>query len=158
MKKREYPLSRLDISPSNGLDLDERSALEHFFGKNQEDAVALFEENFGYYAEELTYMGNKAFFYYLGSVKSYLERNEDQFEPSDHEEIAYDLLGVFQGRKEKIQEPNEYYHWIVSFVINHLNEIISDDNSWVVSLGLTSEKKLRSLIRRWGELGLPHSR
>lgn len=151
-------MSRLDISPSNGLDLDERSALEHFFGKNQEDAVALFEENFGYYAEELTYMGNKAFFYYLGSVKSYLERNEDQFEPSDYEEIAYDLLGVFQGRKEKIQEPNEYYHWIVSFVINHLNEIISDDNSWVVSLGLTSEKKLRSLIRRWGELGLPHSR
>ena len=53
-------MSRLDISPSNGLDLDERSALEHFFGKNQEDAVALFEENFGYYAEELTYMGNKA--------------------------------------------------------------------------------------------------
>ena len=151
-------MSRLDISPSNGLDLDERSALEHFFGKNQEDAVALFEENFGYYAEELTYMGNKSFFYYLGSVKSYLGRNEDQFEPSDYEEIAYDLLGVFQGRKEKIQEPNEYYHWIVSFVINHLNKIISDDNSWVVSPGLTSEKKLRSLIRRWGELGLLHSR
>lgn len=155
MKKREYPLSRLDISPSNGLNLDERSALEHFFGKNQEDAVALFEENFGYYTEELAYMGNNAFFYYLGSVKSYLERNEGKFAPSDYEGIARDLLVVFQGKKEEIQEPNEYYLWIISFVINHLNKIINDDNSWVEDYTLTSEKKLRSLIRRWGELGLP---
>ena len=155
MKKREYPLSRLDISPSNGLDLDERSALEHFYGKNQEDAVALFEENFGYYTEDLTYMGSKAFFYYLGSVKSYLERNEGKFDPSDYEGIARDLLVVFQGKKEEIQEPNEYYLWIISFVINHLNKIMNDDNSWVEDYTLTSEKKIRSLIRRWGELGLP---
>ena len=155
MKKREYPLSRLDISPTNGLSLDERSALEHFFGKNQEDAVALFEENFGYYTEDLTYMGSKAFFYYLGSVKSYLERNEGKFDPSDYEGIARDLLVVFQGKKEEIQEPNEYYLWIISFVINHLNKIMNDDNSWVEDYTLTSEKKIRSLIRRWGELGLP---
>ncbi len=156
MKKEGCTLSRLDISPSNGLDLDERVALEHFFGKDQEDAVALFEENFGYYAEDLTYMGNKAFFYYLGSVKSYLERNKDKFEPSDYVSIAYDLLGVFQFKKASslpdIQELNEYYHWIVSFVIKHLNRIIQDDNSWVVDHTLPSEKKIRSLIRRWGEL------
>ena len=150
-------MSRLDISPSNGLDLDERSALEHFLGKNQEDAVALFEENFGYYTEELAYMGNNAFFYYLGSAKSYLERNEDQFEPSDYEGIARDLLVVFRCKKEEIQEPNECYLWIISFVINHLNKIINDDNSWVEDYTLTSEKKIRSLIRRWGELGLPNS-
>lgn len=155
MKKREYTLTRLDISPSNGLDLDEKYALEHFFGKNQEDAVALFEENFGYYTEDLTCMGNKAFFYYLGSVKSYLERNEDEFAPSDYVSIAYDLLVVFRCKKAEIQEMNEYYLWIVSFVTNHLNKIIRDDNSWVADSDLISEKKIRSLIRRWGELGYP---
>ena len=159
MKKREYSLTRLDISPTNGLDLDERTALVHFFGKNQEDAATLFEENFGYYAEDLTYMGNKAFFYYLGSVKSYLESNEDELTPSDYVSIAYDLLIPFQCKKEsslsEALELNEYYRWIVSFVMNNLNNIIQDDNSWIVDPDLISEKKIKSLIRRWGELGYP---
>ena len=156
MKKGEYTLIRSDISPTDGLDLDERFALEHFLGKNQEDAVTLFEENFGYYAEDLTYMGDKAFSYYIGSVKLYLERNEDKFEPSDYVSIAYDLLSVFQYKKESlrsgIQELNEYYLWIVSFIINRLNKIVQDDNSWVVDSDLISERKIRSLIRRWGQL------
>ena len=159
MKKREYSLTRLDISPTNGLDLDERTALVHFFGKNQEDAATLFEENFGYYAEDLTYMGNKAFFYYLGSVKSYLESNEDELTPSDYVSIAYDLLIPFRSKKEaslsEALELNEYYRWIVSFVMNNLNNIIQDDNSWIVDPDLISEKKIKSLIRRWSELGYP---
>lgn len=157
MKKREYPLTRLDISPTNGLCLDERTALVHFFGKNQEDAAMLFEENFGYYAEDLTYMGDKAFFYYLGSVKSYLESKEDELTPSDYVSIAYDLLIVFQSKKElslsEALELNEYYRWIVSFVMNNLNNIIQDDNSWIVDPDLISDKKIKSLIRRWSELG-----
>ena len=157
MKKREYSLTRSDISPTNGLDLDERTALVHFFGKNQEDAATLFQEDFGYYAEDLTHMGNKAFFYYLGSVKSYLESNRDELTPSDYVSIAYDLLIPFQSKKEsslsEAPELNEYYRWIVSFVINNLNNIIQDDNSWIVDSDLISEKKIKSLIRRWGELG-----
>lgn len=152
-------MTRLDISPTNGLNLDERVALEHFGGKNQEDAATLFKEDFGYYAEDLTYMGNKAFFYYLGSVKLYLERNEDKFKPSDYVSIAYDLLGVFRYKKDSSlsegQALNEYYHRIVSFVIDHLIKIIQDDNSWVVDPDLISDKKITSLIRRWGELGYP---
>ena len=156
-EKREYPLTRLDISPTNGLCLDERIALEHFFGKNQEDAATLFEEDLGYYAEDLSHMGNKAFFYYLGSVKSYLESKEDELTPSDYVSIAYELLIPFQSQKEsslsEALELNEYYRWIVSFVINNLNNIIQDDNSWIVDSDLVSEKKIKSLIRRWSELG-----
>lgn len=159
MEKREYSLTRLDISPTNGLSLDERTALVHFFGKNQEDAATLFEENFGYYAEDLTYMGNKAFFYYLGSVKLYIENHEDEFTPSDYVSIAYDLLSVFQSKKEsslsEAPDQNGYYRWIISFVINNLDNIIQDDNSWIVDPDLISEKKIKSLIRRWGELGYP---
>lgn len=36
-----------------------------------------------------------------------------------------------------------------------LNNIIQDDNSWIVDPDLISEKKIKSLIRRWGELGYP---
>lgn len=148
-------MTHSDISPTNGLDLDERVALEHFYGKDQEEAVALFEENFGYYAEDLPYMGHEAFLYYIGSVRSYLERHEDEFDPSDYVSTAYDLLCVFECRRilspSWQQELSEDFLWIIDFIKKHLLQIVQNDDSWVVDPMLASEKKIMSLIRRWSK-------
>lgn len=66
-----YP-SKSDISPTLGLNLDERDALSHFFGKNKRDAKLLFEENCSYYTQDLMWMGAVAFNYYLESLYDWL--------------------------------------------------------------------------------------
>lgn len=152
-KGEKVVVSRLDISPTDGLDLDERFALEHFLGKNQEEAAALLSLDFSYYMEDLSHMGEKAFLYYLGAVRLYLERGEEKFAPSDYVEVAHTLLYVFQGRTESspswLQNANDDVSWIVSFIVSRLQKIIQDDESWVVDDMLISDKKIRSIIRRW---------
>lgn len=60
--------SVLDISPSNGMDLDERTALKHFHGLTQEQATALLRENPLHYLEDFFYMGPVAFAFYVPAV------------------------------------------------------------------------------------------
>ncbi len=60
-----------DISPSNGLDLDERDALSHFLGKDVSEAGKLFRENFVHYAGDLHFMGASAFAYYFPAFADY---------------------------------------------------------------------------------------
>lgn len=72
----------LDISPTNGLDLNEKEAVSHFFGKTLCEAVALFHENSIYYLDDLRSMGDKAFAFYLPAFCDYLqsvdvEKNSD---------------------------------------------------------------------------------
>ena len=52
--------------------LDERSALQHFHGKDLTAAEALFRENFVYYQEDLMWMGPRAFCYYVQAAIAYL--------------------------------------------------------------------------------------
>jgi hypothetical protein len=52
--------------------LDERSACEHFFGKNLDHAEALFRSGFGYYSEDLMWMGPRAFGYYVQAAIRYM--------------------------------------------------------------------------------------
>ena len=44
---------------------DEKKAVDHFLGKSLDDAKNLFSENDLYYADDLRWMGEKAFQYYL---------------------------------------------------------------------------------------------
>ena len=140
-------LTRKDISPTDGVDLDERMALEHFFGKSREEALELLRQDFSYYVEDLTYMGDKAFFYYLGAVKDYLE--EGAFSPSDYVDMARELLGVFQYRESLI--PNDDILWIGEHIATRLEEIVRHDESWADEPFLISEKKIRNLTKRWRE-------
>jgi hypothetical protein len=48
--------------------LDERSAVEHFFGKDLKQAEVLFRENFLYYQEDLMWMGPRAFCFYVDAA------------------------------------------------------------------------------------------
>jgi hypothetical protein len=52
--------------------LDERSAVEHFLGKDVKQAEALFYDNFLYYQEDLMSMGPRAFCYYVEAALAYL--------------------------------------------------------------------------------------
>ena len=60
-----------EISPFGTL--DEIDALEHFGGKTLLEAEVLFRENGQFYAEDLMWMGSKAFCYYLPAARKYLE-------------------------------------------------------------------------------------
>lgn len=62
--------------------LDERSACEHFLGKNLEEAEALFRSGFGHYCEDLMWMGPRAFRYYVQAAIRYL-RSEHALGDSD---------------------------------------------------------------------------
>ena len=62
--------SRADINVYDSL--DERSACEHFLGKNLDEAEALFRENFLYYQEDLMWMGPRAFQYYVRAAINHL--------------------------------------------------------------------------------------
>ena len=52
--------------------LDERSAVENFFGKDREQARSLFADNFLRYQEDLMWMGPKTFAFYLPAAIDYL--------------------------------------------------------------------------------------
>jgi hypothetical protein len=69
--------------------LDERSACEHFLGKNLEEAELLFRENSPYYQEDLMWMGPAAFRYYVEAAIRYIQ--------SDNAENDSEMIDSFAG-------------------------------------------------------------
>ena len=67
--------TRQEINPFG--DLDGRDACEHFFGKDLEEAEALFRENDLYYQGDLLWMGPSAFRFYLPAVFRFVHRSTD---------------------------------------------------------------------------------
>jgi hypothetical protein len=63
--------SLIEISPTNLLNLDEKAAHEHFFGKSLAEANRLFDQSH-VYVEDLGWMGQAAFEYYLCAYIDYL--------------------------------------------------------------------------------------
>ena len=70
----------LDISPTNGLCLDEKAAARHFFGKSITDAAKMISENPIYYTEYFKYMGPVGFNYYLNALLIYLNSKNNSFD------------------------------------------------------------------------------
>jgi hypothetical protein len=62
-----------DLSPTQGRNLDEKVAVEHFLGKTQVEAECFFRENALYYQEDLMWMGDKGFAFYFPAFSSYLQ-------------------------------------------------------------------------------------
>jgi hypothetical protein len=63
----------VDISPSNLTILDERTAYEHFNGKTIDEAVALFKEAEEIHVDDLVWMGQAGFDYYLDAYLIHLK-------------------------------------------------------------------------------------
>lgn len=85
-----------DISPTKGLDLDEKCAIEHFLGKSIDEASLLFKDNALYYENDLMHMGGKAFAFYLPSLKPYLESSESDLDS----DIVNSVLVTIRSRLE----------------------------------------------------------
>jgi len=69
--------------------LDERSACEHFLGKNIDEAELLFRENSIFYQEDLMWMGPVAFRYYVEAAIRYIH--------SDVAASDSDMISCFAG-------------------------------------------------------------
>ncbi len=95
-KKEQLP-TLLDISPTNGLSLDEAHAVKMFLGKNHEQALELLRDNFLFYQEDLAFMGPRAFRYYLTSLVTYITE-ELQSDPSNFYDTCYSLMTLFSIR------------------------------------------------------------
>jgi transposase-like protein len=59
---------------------EEEYAVEHFYGKDVEEASELFFIYPEYYESDLRWMGVKAYFYYIHSIKRYLQSNEGRMD------------------------------------------------------------------------------
>jgi len=67
----------LDISPTGALYIgDEKTAVDHFLGKNLTEAEALFREHDLYYLEDLMWMGPKAFVFYYKAFRRYFRQEK----------------------------------------------------------------------------------
>lgn len=67
--------TRLQISPTNGEQLDEKTALENFLGKSRTDAARMFfdaDASNLRYIEDFVHMGIEGFRYYFPTVETYL--------------------------------------------------------------------------------------
>lgn len=67
--------SLLEISPTNLLNLDEKAAYEHFFGKSSAEAKQLFDQSH-IYVDDLGWMGQAAFEYYVCAYIDYLNSQD----------------------------------------------------------------------------------
>ena len=85
-----------DISPTNGIDLDERSAAKIFLGKTQEEAIDIFAKNACLHVDCLRYMGENAFSYYFPAIIPYLESEKSVGDA----EIILDINSIINTRLE----------------------------------------------------------
>jgi len=72
--------SKKDISPTDGLDLDEQHALNNFFGLDREAALEMFKRDSNIlhvYFADLVHMGPRAFEYYAPALEQYLSQLPD---------------------------------------------------------------------------------
>lgn len=85
-----------DISPTAGLDLDEKCALEHFLGLDRQAVLKLFREESDFlhvYLGDFVHMGRLAFNYYLPPLLQYLDELPDEdFIDNAPDVVAYLLI------------------------------------------------------------------
>jgi hypothetical protein len=67
--------SLIEISPTNLLNLDEKAAYEHFFGKSLAEARHLFDQA-RFYVDDLGWMGPVAFDYYVCAYIEHLNSRD----------------------------------------------------------------------------------
>ena len=84
-----------DISPTSGLDLDEKYALEHFLGLDHTAALQMFRRDSEFlhvYLGDFVHMGESAFNYYVASLIQYLDELPDDRYADEALDVADYLL------------------------------------------------------------------
>lgn len=127
--------SKYDISPTEGLQLDEQYALLHFYGKTAAEAFVMYAKNESYYQEDILFMGWNAFAYYIDTPYTLLLQEKEQarntvIEEGDWHpasETASTLLMLISSHLEYppaglFDRPSS----AVSKLLLHLAEIVAD--------------------------------
>ena len=100
-----------DISPTEGLDLDEQCALKHFYGLDQSAALQMFRNDADFlhvYLADFVHMGDTAFDYYLPALVQHLEElPDDRFvdeapDAADYVLIRFSDSRISPARLEKL--------------------------------------------------------
>ena len=102
-----------DISPTEGLDLDEQCALEHFYGLDQSTALKMFRDDADYlhvYLADFVHMGDAGFSYYLPALVQYFDELpddrfvEDALDASDYVLIRFsDCRSIPAGMDQLVE-------------------------------------------------------
>jgi len=103
--------------------LDGQYAERHFLGKTVGDAVALFEEQFMVYSEDLLHMGVGAFIYYSPAAIAYAESGGGKYDC----DVAHQLLSVLSHRwhyeSSELGEVRELFRLYCERVIARMDEM-----------------------------------
>lgn len=130
-----------DLNVHNSL--DERAAVEHFLGKDLQQAEALFRENFLFYQEDLMWMGPRAFSFYVEAAITYLLSSAAN---RDAEAVA-SFCSVAEFRLERDTESVTLYRsrlrQAVAAVMHDFNRFVVDPQAYRDLSG-----RLRGLLDR----------
>ena len=108
------------ISPSLSLDLDEKLAVQEFFGVDISEAEDLFRENSYYYCGLLGSMGPTAFSYYLDAYIPVFRTCFDQGEWS----CLLIILSGADGRSRVVSKSKARLQPMIQFAIENLPRFI----------------------------------
>jgi hypothetical protein len=123
--------------------LDERCAVEHFLGKNLEQAQALFRENFLRYQEDLMWMGPIAFRFYVPAAINYLASKD-----ADHNaDAASSFCALIEFR---LDNDAAEIAPVRSIIREGILEILGDFDRYECDRDIHSnvDERYRALIRR----------
>ena len=107
-----------DISPTGGLDLDEKCALDNFLGKSFQEAETLLMENAFYYREDFMCMGGKAFSFYFPAFFIYLKSPES----NQDSDAVNAILGIVEFRLEWDLPSIKIVQYVILEMLNFILE------------------------------------
>lgn len=127
-------LNYRDISPTNGIDLDEKCAADHFFGLTIDQSYEIFVEHPEYYLNDFLYMGDKGFGHYLPIIAKHI-LNNPKFWIEQHPQLEL-LLEIIKQRRNVIIKYN-----IEHLISSSLSEIMK-----LVPRNYILSKKLHGIL------------
>ncbi len=167
----QLPLpSHADISPTNGLDLDEQYALKQFEGLTWQAITPLLQDNFIEYRESLLFMGKKAFLYYLQAVEAFVIKTDISNCPSALYHCSNDVYNLLCIRANVPAEGSRFYfkHYHVpaeellkhpsvirlkDFFITGLTHLLNNYSELICAdYTLPAPAKIKKHLKKWQEL------
>jgi len=138
--------TRDDISPSNELQLDERSAVRNFLGKDLNQAVGLFSNNLFRHAENLMWMGPRAFQFYYRAFSDYIRTNN----PSETDDAVGWFISIIDFQLKQGAFPDEFKRLVIDdcdFCIKNYERFEIDPNIYGNLLIKLEDLRQRLLVK-----------
>ncbi len=134
-----------ELSPHG--DLDGNRAAKNFLGKTKAEASALFMENALYYGEDLMWMGEKAFAYYLPALCPYLRSIESVGDSSLVDTTIMVLDNRLESEPSSILLAYKTVLWILYYFRDNLERFSLDPR-----IDRNVPKKLKALTGKVEQL------